>query len=86
MNREFMLAAVRERIKELYDRYMYAIDNETCTGKQISKMGGACLRSRLKKDICCLKLVEELLVTSKAVYITDEDAVLGFERLTGVKY
>lgn len=81
MNKEFMLASVKHRLKELEQNYALACDNVTRSGRRLTKSGGACYRSRLKRDICTLKLVRELLASCTAEYIMDVDAADGFDRL-----
>lgn len=81
MNKEYMILAANKRLEELKKQYYTACRDKTTDGKQLSKNGAAVLRSRLKRDICILTLVLELLNISSAVYITDQDACLGFDKL-----
>ena len=81
MNKDYMLAAIRQRLKDLKKQYYAACQDKTIAGRQVSKSGAAVLRSRTKRDICILTLVEELLVTSEAVNIFNEDAIAGFDKL-----
>lgn len=81
MNKEYMILAANKRLKELKKQYYAACKDVTLAGKQLSKNGAAVTRSRLKRDICILTLIIELLNTSSAVYITDQDACLGFDKL-----
>lgn len=82
MNKEYMILAANKRLEELKKQYYTACMDKTTDGKQLSKNGAAVLRSRLKRDICILTLILELLNTSSsAVYITDQDACLGFDKL-----
>jgi hypothetical protein len=81
MNKDYMLAAIRQRIKDLEQIYYTACNNKTLSGKQLSKSGAAVLRSHTKRDICILTLIEELLVTSTLVNIVNDDAIAGFDKL-----
>ena len=80
MNREYMIKAVNDRLTELKQQYRNACKNISITGKELTYNGAACLRKRLKKDICTLSLIAELLKQYKGE-LTDPDAILGFEKL-----
>ena len=81
MDKEYMLITVRKRIKELTAAYEAACDDKTVDGRSLSSNGAGTKRSRLKRDIQLLILIEQLLLTSRAVFIEDEDAIDGFDRL-----
>lgn len=81
MNKEYMLIKVNERLAVLMKQYRNACDNISLTGKKVSDSTAAGTRTRLKRDICILELVKELLETSSAVYITNDDACTGFDKL-----
>lgn len=81
MDKEYMLLKCRARLKELRARYHKACLNQNENGDAIPIATAATNRSNLKRDISILVLLEQLLVTSKAVYIEDEEAIDGFDRL-----
>lgn len=81
MNKEYMIIMAKQRLEVLEKQYYAACQGLSINGKQSSKSGAAVTRSRLKKDICILTLILELLQTSSAVFITDQDACLGFDKL-----
>lgn len=81
MNKEYMLLMVQQRLDKLKEQYYAACKGLTLSGAQASKSGAAVLRSRTKRDICILTLVLELLQTSNAVFINNEDACMGFDKL-----
>lgn len=81
MDKEYMLVTVRRRIKELLKEYEAACNDKTVDGRSLSSNGAGTKRSRLKRDIQLLTLIEQLLISSKAVYIDDSDAIDGFDRL-----
>lgn len=81
MDKEYMLVTVRRRIKELLKEYEAACNDKTVDGRSLSSNGAGTKRSRLKRDIQLLTLIEQLLISSKAVYINDSDAIDGFDRL-----
>lgn len=76
-----MLVTVKRRIKELLKEYEAACNDKTVDGRSLSSNGAGTKRSRLKRDIQLLTLIEQLLISSKAVYIDDSDAIDGFDRL-----
>jgi len=78
MDKEYMLLMVNKRLEELAEAYKQNVSGHSNATTQSS---ASCLRSRIKRDICILELVKELLLTSKAVYIENEDACLGFDKL-----
>lgn len=82
MNKDYMLRMVQQRLTVLRTQYRNACNGKTLTGKDASYMGAAVLRSRLKKEICIITLLEELLLTADDdLYIDNEDAELGFDKL-----
>lgn len=81
MPREYILKAVKERLNELKYVYQCATRDETVDGRKLSRSGACVLRSNTKRDICILKLIYQLTLTSKAVFIDDPDALAGFDRL-----
>ena len=83
MEVEYMRKQVRERLDYVSYAYKQALNDTTVLGKKVSLAGGRCLRSRLKRDICILKLVSELLDYSYQDEVVDEDAIIGFEKLLG---
>lgn len=83
MDKEYMLKKVRARIDKLRQNYLGYVSNTSPDGREVSANYAAVQRSMIKRDICILSLIEQLLVTSKAVFIEDEDAVSGFEKLIG---
>lgn len=81
MNKEYMLLMAQKRLDTLKKQYYDACKGLSLNGKRSSKSGAAVTRSRLKRDMCILSLIIELLQASTAVYITDADACLGFDKL-----
>ena len=80
MNKEYMLALIRDRIKELEKIYRDYFDTDN--GPSKSHSGSACLRSRTLKDMGTLKLIEYLLVyCPDSMEIVSEDITKAFDRL-----
>ena len=77
MNREYMLKKIDERLYELQKRYEELCQEDN--GHSLS--GGACVRSRTKRDICILTLLYEVVYQCRECTINNEDALLGFEKL-----
>ena len=81
MHKEYMLLMVNKRLEQLKKQYYDAVNGKDLNGRMSTKQGAAVTRSRLKRDICILELVKELLQTSEAVFITNQDACMGFDKL-----
>lgn len=81
MHKEYMLLMVNKRLEQLKKQYYDAVNGKDLKGRISTKQGAAVTRSRLKRDICILELVKELLQTSEAVFITNQDACMGFDKL-----
>ena len=73
--KKYMLDAVRARLAELGSDYRYAGD------RNLKAESLKVFRSRTRRDICILKLVEELLTSPCAVEILERDAIKGFDKL-----
>lgn len=81
MNKEFMLAQVRYRIKQLETEYRQYFDTDN--GPSTSKSGAACIRSRITKDLGTLHLIEYLLMYCPDTMLIDSsDICKAFDRLT----
>lgn len=81
MNKEFMLAQVRYRIKQLESEYRQYFDTDN--GPSTSKSGAACIRSRITKDLGTLHLIEYLLMYCPDTMLIDSDDICkAFDRLT----
>lgn len=81
MNKEFMLAQVRYRIKELEQQYRSYFDTDG--GPSTSVSGAACMRSRVTKDLGTLHLIEYLLINCPdSLSIDSESICKAFDRLT----
>lgn len=81
MNREWMLLMTRERIRNLKNRYYAACKDKDEHGNPYGKHRALTVRVECKKSIQILTLIEQLLLTSSAVWIEDEDACEGFSKL-----
>lgn len=82
MDKEYMLFKVRERIKELERRYRIYCSGKNLKGVELIPATAALKRCEVKRDIQMLILIEQLLmVTSNSVFVTDQDAIDGFNRL-----
>jgi len=81
MNREFMIMEASKRLSELEGEYNLALENKTKDGKVVTDGGARVLRSKIKRDICILTLILELLQSTDVVYIRDDDSILGFDKL-----
>lgn len=80
MNKEYMLRLIKERIAQLEKKYREYCNTDT--GPSKSYMGSACLRSRVKKDINTLKLLECILFfCPDSMTIDNADAEAAFDRL-----
>ena len=79
MNKEDMLALIRIRIEELESEYRKYFDTENGPSKSYS--GSACLRSRVKKDLGTLKLLEYLILRCDGSVTLNEENEPAFNRL-----
>jgi|GEM_PF-6449067 len=75
MDKKYMLDAVRARLSELNNNYRYAGD------RNLKAESLKVFRSRTKREIYILKLVEELLTSPCASEIFERDAIKGFDKL-----
>lgn len=75
MNRDYMLAKINRRLYDLELQY-----NQLDEARYTKKSAGV-MRTRLKRDICILTLLYEVVYACREVNITNEDAILGFEKL-----
>ena len=81
MNKQYMLYRLRERVKILSARYYAACKCQRVDGKKIKEGTASVIRAHCKRDLQILALIEQLLLTSKAVFIEEADAIEGFEKL-----
>lgn len=80
MNKEYMLSVIKERIKALESEYRKYFDLDNGPSKSYS--GAACIRSRIKKDLGVLKLIEYLLVyCPDTMEIVNDELCNVFDRL-----
>ena len=84
LEKDYMLTRTEERLGELKHRYYLTCQCITVDGEVASANGSASRRSKIKKDICAIVLVQDLLkaCNAKGIALTT-DALLGFERLIG---
>lgn len=81
MNKEFMLAQVRYRIKQLEAEYRKYFDLDDGPSKSVS--GAACIRSRIMKDLGILHLIDYLLMYCPDDMVIESETVCkAFDRLT----
>lgn len=81
MDKEYMLLSLRRRRKVLERRYTNACRNLDDEGNAITYSCACAVRTKTKYDLQLLNLIEQLLMTCRAVMIEDEDAIDGFHRL-----
>lgn len=81
MDKEYMLYKLKQRLVELETQYKQAVLGLDLDGKELKASYALLLRAKIKRDIQILLLIEQLLITSKLVYITNEDAIDGFMKL-----
>lgn len=80
MNKKYLLELVQARIKQLQDEYRSYFDLENGPCKSYS--GAACMRSRCKKDLGTLQLLEYLLMyCPDNMEIESQDICDAFDRL-----
>ena len=80
MNKEYLLSMVRTRIKQVEEEYRKYFDLDNGPSKSYS--GAACIRSRLKKDLGILHLLEYLIMyCPDTMQIDNEDLCNSFDRL-----
>lgn len=77
MDREYMLGRIDKRLYDLQVQYEQ-LCAEDAAGTQ---SGLACRRSRVKRDICILTLLYEVVYQCRSCEITKEDSIMGFEKL-----
>lgn len=79
MNKAYMLEMVRQRIKILEAKYREYFDTN---GPSKSISGAACIRSRIKKDLGVLQLLEYLLLyCPDTMEIDNSNLCAAFDRL-----
>lgn len=81
MNRDFMLASCKHRLKVLGLRYALACQNKNDKGEEITKGAATLIRAQTKRDIQILTLLQQLLLKCTELYIEDQDAIDGFMKL-----
>lgn len=82
LTRKYMLDKIRERRETLISQYKCYINDKDPNGRELSYASAAFHRSKVKKDICLLTLLEELLYNLPAdAYIEEDDSVDAFMRL-----
>lgn len=80
MNREYLLQVVANRIKELQVEYRKYFDTDNGPSKSFS--GAACIRSRIRKDLGTLKLIQYLLeYCPDTMVIESKDIIDAVDRL-----
>lgn len=80
MDREYMLQMIDERSSELEKRYREYFD--THSGPSKSKSGAAVMRSRIKKDLDLLSLLEYMLACLPDTFGIDDGVLINaFDRL-----
>ena len=84
LEKKYMLSRISERLEDLKHKYWLTCQGLNFKGEPASPNGAAWTRSKVKKDICAIVLVQDLLMVCKddEVKLTD-DALLGFDRLIG---
>lgn len=85
MEKNEVLKDINEKIKQLSNKYRMACSDMSVDGKMFTKGGSAVLRARLKKEICILTLIKELIEHPNARNINDENSCIALERLLGKK-
>lgn len=80
MEKRQILKMTEEKLSKLKKQYREACNNMS-NGKQCTKGGAAVTRSRLKRDICIMTFIEELLKYPEDSKIYGEDAITGVEKL-----
>ena len=83
MDKEYMLRKISARLETLRKRYVIYLTDHDEKGREVSVGYGKQLRTKTKRDICILTLIQYLLITSSSVYIEDDDAIMGFDKLIG---
>lgn len=82
MNKQTMLSGISRRLTELEGAYASACEGKSDTGSAYTRNSAAVARSRLKRDIQILLLMQEIVVGIRDNYeINDDDALEGYERL-----
>lgn len=82
LTRKYMLDQLRVKKDALIDEYKSLINNVDKNGRELSYASAAFHRSKAKKHICTLTLIEELLYEIPVDgYIENDDSVEAFMRL-----
>ena len=80
MDKKYMLIAICNRIAELEKQYRKYFDQET--GPSKTYYGAACMRSRIKKELETLKLIQYLLMyCPDTMEIDSAELTAVFDRL-----
>lgn len=77
MDKRYMLLMIDKRIAVLQQRYQDTINNRD--GDSIAVQNTR--RANIKRDLQVLKLLRYLLLATPAIYIEDDDAIDGFDKL-----
>ena len=82
LTRKYMLDQLRVKKEALIDEYKSLINNVDKSGRELSYASAAFHRSKAKKHICTLTLIEELLYEIPVDgYVENDDSVEAFMRL-----
>lgn len=79
MNKDYLLTQIRARIEQVEVEYRKYFDLENGPSKSYS--GAACSRSRLKKDLGTLRLLEYLIIRCPDTMELIDSLVEAFDRL-----
>lgn len=81
MSKKYMIEATNFRIKELEKEYRKYFDTDNGPSRSLS--GAACIRSRIKKDLGILRLLDYLLkFCPENMQVTDAEMMQVFDRYT----
>lgn len=81
MDKKYIKSQCAVMIPKLEQQYFAACNGITLGGQQGTKKGTAVLRTRLKKSICTLYLIQELIEFPNAAEVTGEEANIALDKL-----
>lgn len=77
MNKEYMLLLIERRLQVLHDRYQETIKNSSGDSEKVQQVR----RAAITRDMQIIKLLRIALIATPDLYIEDDDAIAGFDKL-----
>lgn len=81
MDKKYIKKQIAVILPKLEQQYFAACNGITLSGAAGTKKGTAVLRTRLKKNICTLYLIQELIEFPSAAEVLGEEANIALDKL-----